>query len=47
MVNVAGLPAIAVPILQTRDGLSMGVQIIGRAGSESRLLQLAEQLLHS
>ncbi|MGR4010143.1 amidase [Leucobacter sp. 1207-22] len=47
MVNVAGLPAIAVPILQTRDGLSMGVQIIGREGSESRLLQLAEQLLHS
>lgn len=66
MVNVAGLPAIAVPILRipepatrgpvdargpagTRSeagtGLSMGVQLIGRAGSEPLLLQLAAQLM--
>lgn len=44
MVNVAGLPAIAVPILALPSGLSMGVQLIGRAGSETQLLQLAEQL---
>ncbi|QIM15626.1 amidase [Leucobacter insecticola] len=42
MVNVAGLPAIAVPI----DGPHSwtGVQLIGRAGSEIQLLQLATQL---
>ncbi|QBE49022.1 amidase [Leucobacter triazinivorans] len=49
MVNVSGLPAIAVPILDvpnpTGSGtLSMGAQLIGRAGSEAQLLQLAAQL---
>ncbi|PQZ90218.1 amidase [Arthrobacter sp. MYb227] len=44
MVNVSGLPAITVPTLRTKDGLSMGVQIIGRAGSEIQLLALAAQL---
>lgn len=45
MVNVAGLPAIAVPILTLSSGLSVGVQLIGRIGSEALLLQLAEQLM--
>lgn len=45
MVNVSGLPAIAVPILSLSSGLSMGVQLIGRAGSEAQLLQLATQLM--
>jgi amidase len=44
MVNVSGLPAITVPTLVTADGLSMGVQIIGRKGSEIQLLALAAQL---
>ena len=44
MVNVSGLPAVTVPTLTTADGLSMGVQIIGRAGSEIQLLALAAQL---
>ncbi|MGL3807367.1 amidase [Paeniglutamicibacter sp. R2-26] len=44
MVNVSGLPAITVPTLTTADGLSMGVQLIGRAGSEVQLLALAAQL---
>lgn len=44
MVNVAGLPAIAVPILTTQAGLPMGVQLIGRSGSEAQLLALAAQL---
>lgn len=46
MVNVAGLPAIAVPVSCARvDGVALpfGVQLIGRAGSESQLLQLAAQ----
>lgn len=45
MVNVSGLPAIAVPILRTTAGLSVGVHLIGRAGSETQLLQLAAQLM--
>ncbi|WP_125100412.1 amidase [Leucobacter chromiireducens] len=44
MVNVAGLPAIAIPILVTPGGHSFGVQLIGRAGAEETLLQLAAQL---
>ncbi|KAM9862214.1 amidase [Leucobacter sp. BZR 635] len=44
MVNVAGLPAIAVPILSDAAGIPGGVQLIGRPGSEPQLLALAEQL---
>ena len=44
MVNVSGLPAIAVPVLRLAAGHAMGVQIIGRVGGEHRLLQLAAQL---
>lgn len=44
MVNVSGLPAITVPTSRAADGLSMGVQIIGRRGSEVQLLALAAQL---
>lgn len=45
MVNVSGLPAIAVPILTTDAGMPMGAQLIGRPGSEPQLLALAEQLM--
>ncbi|WP_449282186.1 amidase [Leucobacter sp.] len=49
MVNVSGLPAVAIPILEVPNpagpgALSMGAQLIGRPGSEARLLQLAAQL---
>ena len=44
MVNVAGLPAVTAPTHWTDAGLPMGVQLIGRPGSEAQLLQLAEQL---
>lgn len=43
-VNVSGLPAIALPVHQTEDGLPMGVQLIGRPGGEATLLALAAQL---
>ncbi|MBP1326460.1 amidase [Leucobacter exalbidus] len=45
MVNVAGLPAIAVPVQTLPSGLSVGVQLIGGPGREPRLLQLAAQLM--
>jgi amidase len=43
-VNVAGLPAIVLPVHQTTDGLPMGVQLIGRPGGEDVLLSLGVQL---
>ncbi|MFJ6537487.1 amidase [Paenarthrobacter sp. NPDC091711] len=44
MVNVCGLPAISVPVHTTAAGLPMGIQLIGRPGSELLLLQLAAVL---
>lgn len=43
-VNVSGLPAIALPVHHTSDGLPMGVQLIGRPGGEHVLLALGAQL---
>ena len=44
MANVAGLPAIALPVAVTADGLPMGVQLIGRPGGEHVLLSIGAQL---
>ena len=44
MVNVSGLPAIVLPVLETDEGLPMGVQLIGRPGGEATLLALGAQL---
>ncbi len=50
MVNVAGLPAITVPVLWTAptdtapQGVPMGIQLVGRPGAEHTLLALAAQL---
>ncbi|MBB6406491.1 amidase [Arthrobacter sp. AZCC_0090] len=48
MVNVCGLPAITLPVHWTGPtpgtGLPMGIQLIGKPGSELLLLQLAAQL---
>jgi aspartyl-tRNA(Asn)/glutamyl-tRNA(Gln) amidotransferase subunit A len=38
--NLAGLPAIALPV-STGDGLPVGIQLIGRAGDDDRLLAVA------
>ncbi len=43
-VNVAGLPAITVPVEETAAGAPMGVQLIGRPGGESTLFAIAAQL---
>jgi amidase len=42
--NVTGLPAITLPVLQTDDGIPMGVQLIGRPGGEATLLSIGAQL---
>ncbi|MDQ1513081.1 MAG: amidase [Microbacteriaceae bacterium] len=43
-VNVAGLPAITVPVGATDTGRPAGVQLIGRPGGEATLLSFARQL---
>ncbi|AYF98763.1 amidase [Protaetiibacter intestinalis] len=43
-VNVAGLPAITLPVHATAEGLPMGVQLVGRPGGERTLLALGAQL---
>ena len=42
--NVTGQPAISLPLHRTHGGVPVGVQLVGPAGSEARLLSLAGQL---
>ena len=44
LANIAGLPALACPAGRSDDGLPVGVQLVGPAGSESRLIALARTL---
>lgn len=39
-VNAAGLPALALPCAPSREGLPIGMQLIGRYGSDDQLLAL-------
>jgi amidase len=42
--NVAGVPAISLPIGMSRDGLPIGIQFAAQPGREGLLLQLAYAL---
>lgn len=44
LANLTGRPAMSVPLHWTPDGLPMGVQLVGRLGSEQTMLRLAAQL---
>lgn len=39
--TLIGVPAVTLPLLQTPEGLPMGVQLIGRRGDDGRLLRTA------
>jgi Asp-tRNA(Asn)/Glu-tRNA(Gln) amidotransferase A subunit family amidase len=42
-----GLPAISLPLLQSGDGLPIGVQLVGRYGLDPRLLRTARWLFNT
>jgi amidase len=42
--NASGQPGISLPLYQGRDGLPLGVQLVGRPAGEGALLALASQL---
>jgi aspartyl-tRNA(Asn)/glutamyl-tRNA(Gln) amidotransferase subunit A len=44
LASIAGLPALSLPCGWSYEGLPIGVQIIGRAGSENALLDMATRL---
>jgi amidase len=42
--NYTGHPAVVMPYKRTRDGLPIGVQIVGKRWDESRLLGIAKAI---
>ena len=42
--NYLGVPVLTMPMGRDRDGMPMGVQLVGRPFGESRLLSMAETL---
>jgi len=43
--TLTGLPSLSVPLLQSGDGLPVGVQLVGAAGRDERLLRTAAALI--
>ena len=43
-INLAGLPGVSVPAGLDKDGLPLGLQVIGRAFDEATMLKLARTL---
>jgi amidase len=42
--NTTGQPAVSLPLFQSREGLPIGIMLIGRPGADAALLSLAAQL---
>lgn len=45
--NLAGVPGLAIPVGETKDGLSLGLQLVGPRRSDRELIQFAKQLQNS
>jgi aspartyl-tRNA(Asn)/glutamyl-tRNA(Gln) amidotransferase subunit A len=43
--NLVGIPAIAIPITHTEDGLPIGMQLMAAKFEEGKLLAFGEQIL--
>ncbi|HUJ00846.1 MAG TPA: amidase [Usitatibacter sp.] len=43
--TLCGLPAVTLPLMQGASGMPIGVQLVGRAGDDARLLQYANWLV--
>jgi Asp-tRNA(Asn)/Glu-tRNA(Gln) amidotransferase A subunit family amidase len=43
--TLTGLPAVSLPILEGESGMPLGVQLVGSAGDDARLLRTANWLL--
>jgi aspartyl-tRNA(Asn)/glutamyl-tRNA(Gln) amidotransferase subunit A len=41
-INIAGIPGISVPVGRTKDGLPVGMQVLGNLYEETKILQLAK-----
>ena len=44
--TLCGMPAISMPLLQGKDGMPLGVQLIGPRGDDARLLRTAQWLVN-
>jgi Asp-tRNA(Asn)/Glu-tRNA(Gln) amidotransferase A subunit family amidase len=43
--TLLGVPAVSLPLLQSEDGMPLGVQLVGRRGNDARLLRTANWLM--
>ncbi len=42
--NLAGLPGLAIPVGETKDGLSLGLQLVGPRRSDQSIIRFAKQM---
>lgn len=42
--NLAGNPVVILPLTQSQQGLPIGVQVVGKRGSDMRLFSIADKL---
>jgi aspartyl-tRNA(Asn)/glutamyl-tRNA(Gln) amidotransferase subunit A len=45
--NLAGLPAVSLPMGEHSNGLPFGIQLMGKRFEESELLSFAQQLMNN
>jgi Asp-tRNA(Asn)/Glu-tRNA(Gln) amidotransferase A subunit family amidase len=43
--TLLGTPAVTLPLLQSEDGMPLGVQLVGRRGNDARLLRTVNWLV--